>query len=145
MKLALATDHAGYDFKEGLQAYLKSKGHDVMDLGTHNKDSVDYPDYAKRCCEAVVQGQAALGILVCGAGIGMSIAANKVHGIRAALCHDLYTGRMAREHNDANILVLPARIIALTYAQEITDIFLSTAFAGGRHQGRVEKIMKMEC
>jgi ribose 5-phosphate isomerase B len=145
MKIAIGTDHAGYDFKEAMQAYLKSKGHDVQDLGTYNKESVDYPDYAERVGKYVVEGQAQFGILVCGAGIGMSIAANKIHGVRAGLCHDLYTARMARSHNDANIIVLPARLIALTIAYEMVDLFLATPFEGGRHAGRVEKIAKLEC
>jgi ribose 5-phosphate isomerase B len=145
MKIALATDHAGYDFKEGLQAYLKEKGYDVQDLGTYSKDSVDYPDYAARVGKYVVEKQATFGILVCGSGIGMSIAANKIHGIRAALCHDLYTARMARAHNDANVLVLPSRLIALAIASEMTELFLNTPFEGGRHAGRVDKIMKLEC
>ena len=145
MKIAIGTDHAGYDFKEAMQAYLKSKGHDVQDLGTYDKQSVDYPDYAERVGKYVVEGQAQFGILVCGAGIGMSIAANKIHGVRAGLCHDLYTARMARSHNDANIIVLPARLIALTIAYEMVDLFLATPFEGGRHAGRVEKIAKLEC
>lgn len=145
MKIALGTDHAGYDFKEGLQAFLKQEGHAVQDLGVYDKESVDYPDYAERVCKYVVQGQAQFGILICGSGIGMSIAANKVHGIRAALCHDLYTARMGRAHNDANVLVLPSRLLALAIAQEMTQIFLATPFEGGRHAGRVEKIMKLEC
>jgi ribose 5-phosphate isomerase B len=145
MKIALGTDHAGYDFKEAVQVFLKEAGHEVQDLGTYSKESCDYPDYADRVCKYVVQGSVRFGILVCGAGIGMSIAANKVHGIRAALCHDFYTAQMGREHNDANVLVLPARIIALPYAQEIIKIFLKTEFAGGRHAVRVDKIMKMEC
>lgn len=145
MKIAIGTDHAGYDFKEAMQAYLKSKGHEVQDLGTFSKDSVDYPDYAQRVCQYVVEKQADFGILVCGSGIGMSIAANKIHGVRAALAHDLYTARMGRAHNNANILVLPSRLIALPIAEEMTDLFLATPFEGGRHAGRVEKIMKMEC
>jgi ribose 5-phosphate isomerase B len=145
MKIAIGTDHAGYDFKEGMQAYLKSKGHEVQDLGTFNKESVDYPDYAARVCQYVVEKQADFGILVCGSGIGMSIAANKIHGVRAALAHDLYTARMGRAHNNANILVLPSRLIALDIAKEMTDLFLNTPFEGGRHAGRVDKIMKMEC
>jgi ribose 5-phosphate isomerase B len=145
MKIAIATDHAGYEFKEGLQKFLVGQGYDVLDLGTHDTESVDYPDYAKRCCDAVVQGQARFGILICGSGIGMSIAANKIHGIRAALCHDLYTARMARAHNDANVLVLPSRLIALAIASEMTELFLNTPFEGGRHAGRVDKIMKLEC
>lgn len=145
MKVALGTDHAGYDFKEGLKVFLKDQGYDVQDEGTFNKDSVDYPDYAQRVCKAVVEGQVQFGILVCGSGIGMSIAANKIHGIRAALCHDLYTARMGRAHNNANVIVLPGRLIALTIAIEMTQLFLTTPFEGGRHAGRVDKIMKLEC
>lgn len=145
MKIAIGTDHAGYDFKEAVQAFLKSEGHDVQDLGTYNKESCDYPDYAERVSKYVVQGSAQFGILVCGSGIGMSIAANKVHGVRAALCHDLYTARMGRSHNDANIMVLPSRLIAITIAEEMIQLFLKTPFEGGRHAGRVDKIMKMEC
>lgn len=145
MKIALGTDHAGYDFKEGLQAYLLGKGYQVQDLGSYNKEPVDYPDYAQRVCQYVVEGQADFGILVCGSGIGMSIAANKIHGIRAALAHDLYTARMGRSHNNANVLVLPSRMIALAIATEMTELFLNTAFEGGRHAGRVDKIMKLEC
>jgi ribose 5-phosphate isomerase B len=145
MKIALGTDHAGYDFKEGVQAFLAGQGHDVQDLGTYDKQSCDYPDYAERVCKYVVQGAAPFGILVCGSGIGMSIAANKVHGVRAALCHDLYTARMSRSHNDANILVLPSRLIALDIAKEMIQLFLNTPFEGGRHAGRVDKIMKLEC
>jgi ribose 5-phosphate isomerase B len=145
MKIAIGTDHAGYDFKEAMAAYLRGRGHEVLDLGTHDKTPVDYPDYAARVGGSVVRGEALFGILVCGAGIGMSIAANKIHGVRAALCHDLYTARMARSHNDANIIVLPARLIALTIAYEMTDLFLATPFEGGRHAGRVEKIAKLEC
>ena len=144
MKIALATDHAGYDFKEGLQAFLKGEGFDVLDVGTFDKDPCDYPDFAKRACDFVAQKQVQFGILVCGSGIGMSIAANKVKGIRAALCHDLYTARMSRSHNDANVLVLPSRLIALAIAQEMTKLFLETPFEGGRHAGRVEKIMNLE-
>ncbi len=145
MKVALGTDHAGYDFKEAVQAFLKEQGHEVQDLGTYSKESCDYPDYAERVGKYVVQGSAQLGILVCGSGIGMSIAANKVHGVRAALAHDLYTARMGRSHNDANILVLPSRLIALDIAKEMILLFLNTPFEGGRHAGRVEKISKLEC
>lgn len=144
MKIALATDHAGYDFKEALQVFLKEQGYDVQDLGAYDKDPSDYPDYAARVGKYVAQGSVQFGILVCGAGIGMSIAANKVHGVRAALCHDLYTARMGRAHNDANVLVLPSRLIALPIGMEITQIFLNTPFEGGRHAARVDKIMKLE-
>ena len=145
MKIAIGTDHAGFEFKQGLADYLRQQGYDVLDLGTFNTQSVDYPDYAKLVCDAVNDGRAVFGILVCGSGIGMSIAANKVHGIRAALCHDLYTARMGRAHNDANVIVLPGRMIALTIAEEMTLLFLKTPFDGGRHAARVEKMMKLEC
>jgi ribose 5-phosphate isomerase B len=145
MKIAIGTDHAGFDFKEAVVAYLKQQGHEVQDLGTHSKESCDYPDYAKAVGEAVVGGKAETGILVCGSGIGMSIAANKIHGVRAALAHDLYTARMSRSHNDANILVLPSRLIALEITKEMIELFLKTPFEGGRHAGRVDKMMKMEC
>ena len=144
MKIAIGTDHAGFDFKNELRDYLASKGHELVDEGAFNKERSDYPDYAKKVGEAVVSGKAEAGILVCGAGIGMSIAANKIKGVRAALCHDLYTGRMSRAHNNANILVLPARIIAQTYGREITDIFLATPFEGERHLGRLKKIEDIE-
>lgn len=145
MKIAIGTDHAGYDFKEAVQAFLKAEGHEVQDLGTYDRESCDYPDYAERVGKYVVQGSAQFGILICGSGIGMSIAANKIHGVRAALCHDLYTARMGRSHNDANVMVLPSRLIALTIAEEMIQLFLKTPFEGGRHAGRVDKIMKMEC
>lgn len=145
MKIALGTDHAGYDFKEAIQAFLKEQGHDVQDLGTYSKESCDYPDYAERVGKYVVQGSAQFGVLVCGSGIGMSIAANKVHGVRAALVHDLYTARMGRSHNDANVVVLPSRLIAIDIAKEMLLTFLNTPFEGGRHAGRVDKIAKLEC
>lgn len=145
MKIALGTDHAGYDFKEAVQAFLKEQGHEVQDLGTYSKESCDYPDYAERVGKYVVQGSAQFGVLICGSGIGMSIAANKVHGVRAALVHDLYTARMGRSHNDANVVVLPSRLIAIDIAKEMLLTFLNTPFEGGRHAGRVDKIAKLEC
>jgi ribose 5-phosphate isomerase B len=145
MKLAIGTDHAGFEFKQGLADYLRQQGYDVLDKGTFDLQSVDYPDYAAKVCAAVNDGEAVFGILVCGSGIGMSIAANKIHGIRAALCHDLYTARMGRSHNDANVIVLPSRMIALTIAEEMTLLFLKTPFDGGRHAARVDKMMKLEC
>ena len=145
MKLAIGTDHAGFEFKQGLADYLRQQGYDVLDKGSFDTQSVDYPDYAAKVCAAVNAGEAVFGILVCGSGIGMSIAANKIHGIRAALCHDLYTARMGRSHNDANVIVLPSRMIALTIAEEMTLLFLKTPFEGGRHAARVDKMMKLEC
>lgn len=143
MKIAIATDHAGFEFKEGLQKFLVGQGYDVLDLGVHSTESVDYPDYAKRCCDAVVQGQARFGILICGSGIGMSIAANKIVGVRAALVHDPVTARLAAEHNAANVLCLGARLIAEAYALTLVDAWLEAAFEA-RHQVRIDKIHALE-
>ncbi len=145
MKLAIGTDHAGFDFKQGLADYLRQQGYDVLDKGTFDLKRVEYPDSGAKVGAAVNDGEAVFGILVCGSGIGMSVAANKIHGIRAALCHDLYTARMGRSHNDANVIVLPSRLIALTIAEEMTLLFLKTPFEGGRHAARVDKMMKLEC
>jgi ribose 5-phosphate isomerase B len=144
MKLAIATDHAGFEFKENLKKFLEGEGHVVTDLGTHDTQACDYPDFALKVCEAVMEGTQERGILICGAGHGMAIAANKVPGIRAATAYDDYTARMSREHNDANVLVLPARVIAQTRGRELAKIFLSTAFEGGRHQKRIDKIHDIE-
>ena len=144
MKLAIATDHAGYDFKEELAAFLRTEGHAVEDLGAYNKEPSDYPDFAKKLGEYVVGGKAEFGILICGSGIGMSIAVNKIPGVRGALCHDLYTARMGRSHNNANVMILPSRLLALTISKEMTQLFLATPFDGGRHAARVEKIMRLD-
>jgi RpiB/LacA/LacB family sugar-phosphate isomerase len=144
MRLAIGTDHAGYDFKEALKAALHSLGHEIVDLGAHNKERCDYPDFALSVSRAVLSGQAQAGVLICGTGIGMSIAANKVKGIKAALCHDLFTARMSREHNDANIIVLPARMIAVDYAIEMMKVWVAAEYQGARHQGRLDKIREME-
>jgi ribose 5-phosphate isomerase B len=144
MKLSIATDHAGFDFKEGLRAFLEQAGHEVVDLGTRDKSPCDYPDFARILGEHVVAGLSRFGILICGSGIGMSIAANKIRGVRAALCHDLYTARMSRAHNDANVLVLPSRLLALEISKEMTELFLATPFEGGRHAARVDKMMRLD-
>ena len=138
--VALGADHAGFPLKEDLKAWLISRGYDVVDLGTHSAESVDYPDFAVGVGSAVTAGKADRGVLVCGTGIGMAIAANKVPGVRAAACSDAFTARMSREHNDANILALGARITARDTAIEILEIWLGAEFAGGRHVRRVEKI-----
>jgi ribose 5-phosphate isomerase B len=143
-KLALGADHAGYLLKNELAKKLVAAGHQVNDLGTHGAASVDYPDFAAAVGRAVAAGEAELGIVVCGSGIGVAIAANKVNGIRAATCNDLYTARLSRAHNDANVLALGARILGQGLAEEIVDIFLSTPFEGGRHCGRVDKIGRLE-
>jgi ribose 5-phosphate isomerase B len=140
MKVAIASDHAGYELKENLAKYLRAKHITVKDFGTYNTDSVDYPDYARVVAKAVAGKHQKYGILICGTGIGMSMAANKVKGIRAALCHNVYTAAMARMHNDANVLAIGARVIKPSMAKKIADTFISTPFEGGRHKRRVKKI-----
>jgi len=140
MKFYIGTDHAGVDLKDWTVELLKSKGHEVIDFGPFSKDRVDYPDYAHKVARAVIEDSAAQGILICGSGIGMSMAANKHHGIRAALCHDAYTAMVAREHNDANILCFGERIVGKGVAESIIDAWLANSFEGGRHIQRVEKI-----
>ena len=142
--IALGADHAGYGLKEALKSWLINHGYQVLDLGTHSTESVDYPDYAALVAESVADHKVERGLLVCGTGIGMSIAANKVPGVRAALCADLYTARMSREHNDANVLVLGGRLMGADMAADILQAWLETAFAGGRHARRIEKIADVE-
>ena len=138
--VAIAADHAGYDLKRVLVERLAAKGFEVLDLGTHDHNSVDYPDYASDLAQAMVKGRASRGVLVCGSGIGMSIAANRHAGIRAALVHDVETARLARLHTDANVLVMGGRLISADTAAACLDVFLSTEFEGGRHERRVGKI-----
>ncbi|HEY7202940.1 MAG TPA: ribose 5-phosphate isomerase B [Methylomirabilota bacterium] len=142
--IALGADHAGYGLKEALKAWLINHGYQVLDLGTHSAESVDYPDYAALVAESVVDHKVERGLLICGTGIGMSMAANKVPGVRAALCGDLYTARMSREHNDANVLVLGGRLMGADMAADILRAWLETDFAAGRHARRVEKIADIE-
>jgi len=144
MRIAIASDHAGYELKQQIARYLLAQGHQVQDLGTHGPQSVDYPDYAVRAARAVVAGEAERGILICGTGIGMSIAANKVRGARAAVCTDCYMARMARQHNDARILCLGGRVLGLGSALDVVEVFLRTDFVGGRHAQRVDKIGALE-
>ncbi|GMU59361.1 MAG: ribose 5-phosphate isomerase B [Myxococcaceae bacterium] len=144
LTVALASDHAGFALKSEVIAELKKLGHEALDLGPTDTSSVDYPDYAVKVAAAVTQGQAAFGILVCGTGTGMSITANKVHGIRAALCRTEFEARMARGHNDANVLCLGQRVTGAGLAAEIVKAFLAASFEGGRHAGRVEKIRQVE-
>lgn len=144
MRVAVACDHAGLPLKQGIVEWLASHGHEVVDLGTDSAASVDYPDYAERAADLVVAGRCQAGVLVCGTGIGMSLAANKVPGIRAAVATDPYMARMARAHNDANVLCLGSRVIGQGLAEEILDAWLSTAFLGGRHAQRVAKIGRIE-
>ena len=143
-RIAVGSDHAGFRVKEVIKQYLQGAGYAVNDLGTHSEESVDYPDYGRAVGESVANGKDALGIVVCGTGIGISIAANKVEGIRAALAHDSLTARRAREHNDANVLALGGKIVGDDEVIAIVQEFLGAQFAGGRHQRRVDKITEMD-
>ena len=143
-RIAIGSDHAGFSVKEIIRKYLEGAGYAVSDLGTSSEESVDYPDYGKAVGERVVSQQADFGIAVCGTGIGISIAANKVRGIRAALAHDVSTARLAREHNDANVLALGGRIVTSEAAIEMVQVFLTTAYPGGRHRRRLDKITAIE-
>jgi ribose 5-phosphate isomerase B len=138
--VALACDHAGVALKQELRAALERTGRRVVDLGTDGPDPVDYSDFADRMAEALAEGRASLGVLVCGSGIGISIAANRHRHVRAALCHDATTARLAREHNDANVLVLGSRVVGVQTALDCLEVFLATPFAGGRHARRVSKL-----
>ena len=144
MKFYIATDHAGVDLKDYTVELLKQKGHEVIDLGPFSKERVDYPDYAVEVVQSVLKDkkahQESQGILICGSGIGMSVTANRFHGIRAALCHDAYTASVARGHNDANILCFGERIVGKGVAESILDAWIAGTFDGGRHTGRVNKI-----
>ena len=142
--IAIASDHGGYMLKEHIKAYLAAKGITCEDFGTNSTDSCDYPDFAKPAAEAVANGQCEKGIVICTTGIGVSISANKVKGIRCALCTDTLTAEMTRRHNDANVLAMGAGIVGPMMAERIVDTFLSTEFEGGRHARRVAKLMEIE-
>jgi len=142
--IAIGGDHAGYPLKVHLVGVLKDMGHEVEDLGTFSEEPVDYPPICAAVGRAVVQGRAEVGIVLGGSGQGEQIAANKVRGVRAALCNDLYTARMARSHNDANVLSIGARIVAAGLAEEVLRTFLDTPFEGGRHQRRVDQLAQIE-
>ena len=144
MKIALGADHAGFELKEKIKQHLITQGFDLNDRGTDSSESVDYPDFARSVGEEVAAGKADWGILVCGAGIGMAIAANKVPGIRAANIHNEIEAQLSREHNNANVLALGGRMLDQATALRIVDRWLSTAFGGGRHQRRIDKISEME-
>lgn len=144
MKIVIAADHAGYRLKSSLVPFLTAAGHTVDDLGTDSEEPVDYPPFCAAAARAVVAGRADVGIVVGGSGQGEAIAANKVHGARAALCLDEFTARLARLHNDANVLSLGGRILGEAFAQAIVATFLSTAFEGGRHQPRLDQISSIE-
>jgi ribose 5-phosphate isomerase B len=143
-KIAIASDHAGLDLKNKIIKFLQETGQPVSDLGTHNRDSVDYPDYGIPVAQAVSEGKIERGILICGTGIGMSIVANKFPGVRAALCYDPFTAKVSRLHNDANVLVLGERVLEEKTALEIVRLWLATGFDGGRHERRLAKINEIE-
>jgi ribose 5-phosphate isomerase B len=140
--IAVASDHAGFDLKEILKRDLQEAGREVLDLGTHSTASVDYPDFGKAMADAIASGRAERGVLVCGTGIGISIAANREPKVRAALVHDVTSARLSREHNDANVVAFGARLIGVEAAREALRVFLGTKFEGGRHVGRVAKLSK---
>jgi ribose 5-phosphate isomerase B len=144
MRIAIGADHAGYALKQHLVGVLRRLGHEVDDFGTHSEEPVDYPDICARVGRAVVRGDADRGVVVGGSGQGEQIAANKVPGVRAALCNDLYTTRMSRQHNDANVLAVGGRIVAPGLADEIVALWLETPFEGGRHQRRIDQISQIE-
>jgi len=144
MRISIGADHAGFKLKQHVVEYLRGLGHDVDDRGTHTEESVDYPGICAEVGREVVEGRADRGIVIGGSGQGEQIAANKVPGVRAALCNDLYTARMSREHNDANVLAMGGRIVAPGLADEIVKLWLETPFEGGRHQRRVDQIHAIE-
>jgi ribose 5-phosphate isomerase B len=145
MKIAIGADHAGYRLKDVIIPFIESLGHVIMDVGCNCEQSVDYPDYALPVCEKVVSGEADKGILICGTGIGMTIAANKIPGIRCALVHDLFSAKATREHNDTNVLAMGERVIGPGVAEEIVKVWLETEFSQGvRHQNRLQKVKQLE-
>jgi ribose 5-phosphate isomerase B len=140
MKIAMGADHAGYALKEELRRYLESLGHRIQDCGTHSLERCDYPVYGKAVASAVVSAQSELGILVCGTGVGISLAANKVSGIRAVVCSEPYTAQMSRMHNNTNVLAIGSRVVGIDMAKMIVDTWLAATFEGERHAGRVDMI-----
>jgi ribose 5-phosphate isomerase B len=144
VRVALGSDHAGFALKSELTEWLAEDGHEVLDLGTYDAARVDYPDYGAAVGRAVVRGDAELGVCVCGSGIGIAIAANKIHGVRAAVVHDVTSAMLARQHNDANVICLGERLIGVEVAKAAVETFLATGFEGGRHAGRVAKIAQLE-
>lgn len=137
MKIAIGADHGGFELKQRLNEFIAGLGHTVVDVGCHSADPVNYPEIGKKLVQLVLAKEVDRGVLICGTGIGMSIMANRYKGIRAALCHDAYTARMSREHNDANVLCMGARVLGIGVAEDIVRVWLDTAFAGGRHLCRI--------
>ncbi len=144
MKIAIACDHGGVTLKEAIKRHLEKNNYEVIDFGTNSSDSVDYPEYAKKAADSVVNGESECGILVCGTGIGIGIAANKVKGIRCATVGDTFSARMTKAHNNANMIALGERVTGIGLALDIVDSYLNTTFEGGRHQTRVDKICALE-
>jgi ribose 5-phosphate isomerase B len=145
MVVAIGSDHAGFLLKQELARELAAGGHEVLDTGTYSEDPVDYPEYAEAVGRAIVEGRAARGVLICGSGVGASVAANKIRGIRAGLCHDCYSAHQGVEHDDMNVLVLGARVIGASLARELVRIFLQAQFSGlERHRRRLEKVKALE-
>ncbi len=142
--IALGSDHGGFELKQAIMKHLDEKGVEYKDFGTYSTDSCDYPDYAKAACQAVTKGECEKAILICGTGIGISMAANKVKGIRAACCSDYFSAKYTRLHNDANALCMGGRVVGPGLACELVDVFLETEFEGGRHQKRIDKITAIE-
>ena len=144
MKVAMACDHGGIDLKNVLKSEFEAMGHEVVDYGTYTKDAVDYPDYGYKAAKAVASGECEKGVVVCGTGIGISISCNKVNGIRCALCHDVFSAKATRAHNDANMLAMGQRVIGLGLALEILHAFFEEEYEGGRHDTRIAKLMAIE-
>ena len=142
--IALAADHGGFELKEAVKAHLKELGLEYIDFGTHSTDSVDYPDMAVPACDAVVSGECSKALLFCGTGVGISMAANKIKGIRACCCSDSFSGEYPRRHNDANALCMGGRVVGPGLACQLVDLFLNTEFEGGRHQRRIDKLTALE-
>ena len=143
-RVLLASDHAGFKLKNKIKLFLIKKGNTVLDLGTQNTNSVDYPDYGNALAKVVGEGKISRGIVICGTGIGMSIVVNRFPGIRGTLCSDLYTAKLCREHNDSNVLIMGGRVVGHDLAKEIVRIWLNTPFKGGRHQKRINKIIQFD-
>ena len=144
MKIAIGNDHTALEMKEAVKVHLEEKGYEVLDLGTNSTDSCDYPVYGEKVGRAVVDGEADLGIAICGTGVGISLAANKVKGVRACVCSEPYTAKLSRMHNDSNVLAFGARVVGVELAKMIVDEWLNASFEGGRHQRRVDMLMDIE-
>ena len=144
MKIAIGNDHVALDMKNHIKEYLEAKGHTLVDFGAHTTERTDYPIYAQKVSKAILSGECELGILICGTGIGISIAANKMDGIRAAVCSEPYSAALTRTHNNANIIAFGARVVGTATAETIVDAFLNAEYEGGRHQGRIDMITAIE-